>query len=318
MRFVRNSHFCIVLIQRYERLTSSFEYIVRGKPFRCLTITVIILFYTTNCGISEVDSIHRIVFSASIPIYLNNIDNNIVIFAKNQVETYEVEDVIGIAGREIPLKIKIYEDSSPNKSNSDEFTFLMFRGLPEGFRLSSGFRSGKVFIVSIKERLDLRLIVPVDYAGQFRLQVLLYRGSDARPVERTVSVAIAGTGDSAPGTTQQSITSAELPPVNQPQTEETPKLSPDHEAEMLAEGQDYVQTGNIVFARLIFEDLAVQGSARGAFALAQTYDPQFLRNLPIVGLQPDIEKAKEWYRKAAQLGSQSASERLAAMSGSGS
>ncbi len=318
MRFVRSRHFCIVIVQRHERFTRSFEYTMRSKVFRYLIVPIVILFHIINPGASDNDRVHRINYAFFIPILLNDTDRSFVMFSQHQANTFDIEDVIGISGQEIPLNIKIPENIFSDNDASVEFTFLMFRGLPEGIKLSSGFQSGRVFIVSIKERSGLALIPPVDYSGQFPLQVLLYRGSGNSPMEHTISVSIAGAGDNTRETVQPSVTASLQPADKQQQAEATAKLSADHEAEMMAQGQNHVQTGNIVFARLIFEDLAVQGSANGAFALAQTYDPQFLQNIQIVGLEPDFDKAKEWYQKAAQLGSQLASERLAAIDGSGS
>jgi TPR repeat protein len=53
---------------------------------------------------------------------------------------------------------------------------------------------------------------------------------------------------------------------------------------------------------VLFEELAARGVAQGAFAMAQTYDPQVLEQMHVVGVLGDVEKAKYWYRKAAELG----------------
>jgi TPR repeat protein len=57
----------------------------------------------------------------------------------------------------------------------------------------------------------------------------------------------------------------------------------------------------------------MQGSARGAFALGQTYDPDFLKRMNVVGMQPDFKTAKKWYEKAAQMGNTAAVRRLNSM-----
>ena len=71
---------------------------------------------------------------------------------------------------------------------------------------------------------------------------------------------------------------------------------------MLSQGETHLRNGNVVFARVLFEELAARGSARAAFAVAQTYDPAVLQQIGVVGIQGDVEKAKSWYRKAAELG----------------
>jgi TPR repeat protein len=47
--------------------------------------------------------------------------------------------------------------------------------------------------------------------------------------------------------------------------------------------------------------------------MGQTYDPAFLGNFVVEGLQPDIEQATKWYQLAAELGSSEAEARLVAL-----
>ena len=63
-------------------------------------------------------------------------------------------------------------------------------------------------------------------------------------------------------------------------------------------------------ARAVFEVLANRGSLRGAFALAETYDPAKLAQHANWGLKSDIRLARAWYKKASELGSLAAYERL--------
>ena len=62
--------------------------------------------------------------------------------------------------------------------------------------------------------------------------------------------------------------------------------------------------------RAVFEVLAHHGSVRGAFALAETYDPGAVAQHADWGLKSDVRLAREWYMKASELGSLSAYERL--------
>ena len=62
--------------------------------------------------------------------------------------------------------------------------------------------------------------------------------------------------------------------------------------------------------RAVFEVLASHGSPRGAFALAETYDPGKLAQHADWRLKPDIRLARQWYNKASELGSLPAYERL--------
>jgi TPR repeat protein len=62
--------------------------------------------------------------------------------------------------------------------------------------------------------------------------------------------------------------------------------------------------------RAVFEALASHGSLRAAFALAESYDPAKLSQHGGWGLRSDIRLARKWYKKASELGSVAAYERL--------
>ena len=60
----------------------------------------------------------------------------------------------------------------------------------------------------------------------------------------------------------------------------------------------------------MFEVLANHGSLRGTLALAETYDPAKLAQHPEWQLKSDLRLARQWYKKASELGSLPAYERL--------
>ncbi len=62
--------------------------------------------------------------------------------------------------------------------------------------------------------------------------------------------------------------------------------------------------------RSVYEVLASHGSPRGAFALAETYDPAKLAQHAEWGLKGDARVARGWYKRASELGSLPAYERL--------
>ena len=59
-----------------------------------------------------------------------------------------------------------------------------------------------------------------------------------------------------------------------------------------------LKSGDFESARLIFD----RGRRRAAFRLAQTFDPEVLASLFVVGLTPDLQKARNWYARAVELG----------------
>jgi hypothetical protein len=91
-----------------------------------------------------------------------------------------------------------------------------------------------------------------------------------------------------------------------------PAEDPSEVAAKMKMGTDLMAQGDIAAARAMFQRAAEAGSAAGAFALAETYDPVMLRRLPLRGgIAPDPALARTWYEKARDLGSSAAPERIA-------
>ncbi len=67
---------------------------------------------------------------------------------------------------------------------------------------------------------------------------------------------------------------------------------------LLTRGNELLQSGDVVSARLLFLRVAGAGDRRGAKGVAMTYDPEVYARLPVAGLTPDREMAAAWYRKA--------------------
>jgi hypothetical protein len=247
----------------------------------------------------------------------------------------KVENAAGAAGEEIPLNIKIGE------YDAEKYSFLMIRGLPAEFALSAGFRLKDRWAVSLRDLSNLSLTPPAGYSGTLKLEVMLVRGQD-KPVEHQNMMVLIGKGgkrtaavaplpDTQPTVARQTepseataaLTPSPAPPVVEraaPQKRvkaapKTPALSPEEESAMLQRASTILDEGDVASARLLLEHIARKGSGKGAMALAQTYDPAFLRSINTLGLRPNPEKAREWYQIAAELGEETARERLSALSG---
>ena len=72
-------------------------------------------------------------------------------------------------------------------------------------------------------------------------------------------------------------------------------------------GQDFVRNSDFSSARLLLRRGAEAGSAAAALSLGETFDPLVIQQLHAIGVQPDPAEAREWYERAAQLGSDAAS-----------
>jgi TPR repeat protein len=85
-----------------------------------------------------------------------------------------------------------------------------------------------------------------------------------------------------------------------------PRLPADQEEKMLKRASTLLGQNDIAGARLIFQYLAHHGSPRGAFALAESYDPKKWAGRRVTGMMPDANLASTWYARAAELGSRDA------------
>jgi TPR repeat protein len=100
------------------------------------------------------------------------------------------------------------------------------------------------------------------------------------------------------------------PPPPAPHIE---KIDPATLAGMMSRAKSLMAIGDITSARLLLQRAAEAQDADAAFMLGQTYDPAVLGSQDIRSITPDPAIARNWYQKAAQLGSADAQQRLAQM-----
>jgi hypothetical protein len=91
------------------------------------------------------------------------------------------------------------------------------------------------------------------------------------------------------------------------------RLDADELANLLKRAKGLIAVGDIAPARLLLERAANAQEASAALLLAQTYDPAVLGRQDMRTITPDPAMARDWYQKAARLGSTDARQRLAQM-----
>jgi TPR repeat protein len=79
-------------------------------------------------------------------------------------------------------------------------------------------------------------------------------------------------------------------------------------------GMAFLKSGDLSAARPLFLRAADAGSANAAFMLGETFDPLVMQRLGVVGIEPDVVRARRWYEKAEELGSNVAARELAKLS----
>jgi hypothetical protein len=131
--------------------------------------------------------------------------------------------------------------------------------------------------------------------------------------ESVQRAAPAGGWPSPPQQPEESIAVQTPPPPPAPAAVDTtrPTLDADEIAVLLNRGKAFLNEGDVVSARLVLRRAAEAGSAEAALALGASFDPLIIKQTGAVGVRADAEQARQWYQKAAALGSNVASRQLA-------
>jgi TPR repeat protein len=108
---------------------------------------------------------------------------------------------------------------------------------------------------------------------------------------------------------------APVPVAAQPAPPETVRtLDADTLAGLMTRARSLIGVGDIAAARLLLERAANANDAKAALLLAQTYDPAVLGTSDTRSIIADAPAARDWYQRAASLGSAEARQRLAKLS----
>lgn len=91
-------------------------------------------------------------------------------------------------------------------------------------------------------------------------------------------------------------------------------LDADTLAGLMTRARSLIGVGDIAAARLLLERAANANDANAALLLAQTYDPAVLGTSDARSIIADASVARDWYQRAASLGSAEARQRLARLS----
>jgi hypothetical protein len=111
----------------------------------------------------------------------------------------------------------------------------------------------------------------------------------------------------APAEVQQPAAAAVAPVSIAPPAR---RMDSDELAALMSRAKAFLASGDIPPARLLLERAAEAQEASAALMLAQTYDPTVLGTQDIRNITPDPALARNWYQRAAQLGSADAQRRL--------
>jgi hypothetical protein len=99
--------------------------------------------------------------------------------------------------------------------------------------------------------------------------------------------------------------------VPAPATDDGPALDHEEIAALVKRGKEHLVDGDVAAARLLLQCAADAGSAEAALSLGATFDPSAIKQSGEIGIDTDLTRARQWYQKAAALGSDLASQQLA-------
>jgi hypothetical protein len=199
-------------------------------------------------------------------------------------------------GAEAALRIDVVSDEPiPHQ------TMLIILGLPSGIRLSHGRLFGPgVWVVPQKDLARLKIRVPADATHGSALTVALTTIDGSRLATTRIALLIDGSDS---GAREQKPSTG----LNSGKAELTKAFSPAERALailLLEKANTYMEAGNVILARQLYQGAAERGLAEGALALARTYDQSEMARIKnLVGVQPDPKLAAKWYQKAKDLGS---------------
>lgn len=222
--------------------------------------------------------------------------------AKQNQPNFKVRDVSGPAGQPIPITIE-----TAYVPEEDSRQLFIFRGIPNGVKLSPGGDLGDFWAVNASVIKSLTLTAPDGFSGTFTVRITRssnQASSDVATMQVVIgqdraTSPVAAISDLAPKPSYQAPPSPSAPLANQDM--------------LMARGKALFEQGDIAGARIIFEYLAGQGNSAAAIAVGETFDPAILSGLVVKGLESDVAKARQWYEKAEELGSREARRRLNAM-----
>jgi hypothetical protein len=107
------------------------------------------------------------------------------------------------------------------------------------------------------------------------------------------------------------------PAAGSPVAASKPVIAPEQIATLVKRGKAFMTDGDVVAARLLLQRAAEAGNAEAALALGASFDPLIIKQAGAIGVQTDAAQARQWYEKAASLGSDAASKQLAKLASAG-
>lgn len=79
---------------------------------------------------------------------------------------------------------------------------------------------------------------------------------------------------------------------------------------VLSQGDKFMREGDLLGARILYEQAATTGSLEAFLAMGRSFDPSYIENLPLETGKPDPAQAFEWYKRALDGGMDAAKVKI--------
>jgi hypothetical protein len=218
------------------------------------------------------------------------------------------------AGDTIPLGIQVSGEAAG--------LAVEISGLPTGTTISSGRPLGAGSWRILAADVGNAMIHPppgfggvLEFAAVLRLSddTVVDQGSfrlDWIPTVAPVPIASANDTVISDTTTNKAVASSAPTEKNARNRAAAPPPDREQIELWIGRSQKLMSEGDVDAARTLLRHAAEAKDARAALALGSTYDPIMLAILQVRGVAGDLSLAHDWYKKASELGSQEAQERL--------
>jgi hypothetical protein len=215
------------------------------------------------------------------------------------------------SGDTIPLGLQVAGDAT---GLAVEIT-----GLPAGTRLSAGRQMGQGGWRLVATSVGNTMIHPpqgfrgaLDFTAELRRadDTVVDGGSFRLEWSPTITPAAVGSVSDTAASSSQATANSAPTEQNANLHAAEPQLDREQIELLIGRSQKLMSEGDVGAARTLLQRAATAGDARAALALGATYDPIMLTILQARGISPDVAQAREWYKKAKELGSEEAEQRL--------
>lgn len=198
--------------------------------------------------------------------------------------------------------------------------FVRVRGLPNSVSLNEGHAIAPgSWAIPLASLANLKANLPVGQTGQstVTVQLVAVDGAVLAETQATLVITAEPAAPKADAPARADVLGPR-PPASATKPERKlpiprpPELSAEERRKaerMMAQGDKFLEGGNIEIARQFYQRAADAGYAAGALRLAATYDPGELTRLSIQ-VVPSPADARRWYERARELGAPEAEERL--------